>query len=621
MTIPSTTRKAGPFTGNSSTTSFPFTFKVFTTADVKVTVNDANGVETVLVLDSGYSVTLNADQEATPGGTVTYPVSGSPLATGLKLTITGNVSYSQDTDIPTGGDFNPTVLENALDSLSMQIQQVNEAVSRAAVVPVTSPADAAVLSANIAVLADNIAKLITISNNIASVTTVASDLNEPISEINTVAVSIANVDAVGANISAVAAVAGNATNINAVAGNAANINAVAGNAANINAVNANATNINAVNANATNINAVGSDLLEPVSEINTVAVDIANVNTVGSNIANVNTVAGVSGNVTTVAGISSNVTTVAGIAPNVTTVAGISGDVTAVKNIAANVTTVAGVSANVTTVAGIASNVTTVAGNNAAVSTVATNIVAVQNAEANANAAIAAKTSAEAARDATLAVYDSFDDRYLGTKTSDPTLDNDGNALLAGALYFNSVSGVMRLYTGTAWVAAYVQGVASSIGFTPAGNIAAVNVQTALEELDSEKLATSAIGVSVQAYDANTAKLNVTQAFTKAQSGAVVALTDGATITPDFSAANNFSVTLGGSRTLANPTNLVAGQSGVIKITQDATGSRTLAFGSYWDFAAGVAPVLTTTTNAVDILAYYVDSTTNITARMIGDRR
>jgi hypothetical protein len=117
------------------------------------------------------------------------------------------------------------------------------------------------------------------------------------------------------------------------------------------------------------------------------------------------------------------------------------------------------------------------------------------------------------------------------------------------------------------------------------------------------------------------AALAAAQSFTAAQRGAVVALTDAATITPDFAAANNFSVTLGGNRTLANPTNLVAGQSGVIKLTQDGTGSRTLAFGSYWDFAAGTAPTLTTTANAVDILAYYVDSTTNITARLIGDRK
>jgi hypothetical protein len=130
-----------------------------------------------------------------------------------------------------------------------------------------------------------------------------------------------------------------------------------------------------------------------------------------------------------------------------------------------------------------------------------------------------------------------------------------------------------------------------------------------------------AIGTDVQAYNANNAVTNVAQSFTAAQRGSVSALTDGATITPDFAVANNFSVTLGGNRTLANPTNLVAGQSGVIKLTQDATGGRTLAFGSYWDFSAGTAPTLTTAANAVDILAYYVDSSTNITARLIGDRK
>lgn len=111
------------------------------------------------------------------------------------------------------------------------------------------------------------------------------------------------------------------------------------------------------------------------------------------------------------------------------------------------------------------------------------------SAASSASSASSAQTAAEAARDQTLAVYDSFDDRYLGSKTSDPSVDNDGNALVAGALYFNSVSGIMKLYTGTAWVAAYVQGVAASINFTPAGGVAASNVQTAIEEVDSEKLA------------------------------------------------------------------------------------------------------------------------------------
>jgi hypothetical protein len=128
-----------------------------------------------------------------------------------------------------------------------------------------------------------------------------------------------------------------------------------------------------------------------------------------------------------------------------------------------------------------------------------------------------------------------------------------------------------------------------------------------------------AIGTDVQAYDADTAKTDVVQSFSVAQRGTVSALTDGATITPDFAAANNFSVTLGGNRTLANPTNLTAGQSGAITITQDGTGSRTLAYGSYFKFAAGTAPSLTTTASAVDVLAYYVESSTRITARLIGD--
>jgi hypothetical protein len=95
------------------------------------------------------------------------------------------------------------------------------------------------------------------------------------------------------------------------------------------------------------------------------------------------------------------------------------------------------------------------------------------------------------------------------------------------------------------------------------------------------------------------------------------ALATAQTFTADFALANNFSVTLGGSRTLANPSNLTAGQSGAIWITQDGTGSRTLAYGSYWDFTGGTAPTLTTTAAAVDCLVYAVQSSTRITATLI----
>lgn len=112
---------------------------------------------------------------------------------------------------------------------------------------------------------------------------------------------------------------------------------------------------------------------------------------------------------------------------------------------------------------------------------------------------------------------------------------------------------------------------------------------------------------------------NYTNVFTKGQAGSIVTLTDGATITPNFSQGNNFKVTLAGNRTLANPTNIVAGQSGVIAVSQDATGSRTLAFGTYWKFKGGTAPTLTTTANATDVIAYYCASATLVYASVVAN--
>lgn len=115
------------------------------------------------------------------------------------------------------------------------------------------------------------------------------------------------------------------------------------------------------------------------------------------------------------------------------------------------------------------------------------------------------------------------------------------------------------------------------------------------------------------------AKTDTAQTYTAAQRGTITTLTDGATITPDFAASNNYTVTLGGNRTIANPSNLTAGQSGSIFIVQDGTGSRSLAFGSYWDFAGGTAPTLTTTASAVDRVDYIVRSTTSIHAVFTAD--
>lgn len=101
--------------------------------------------------------------------------------------------------------------------------------------------------------------------------------------------------------------------------------------------------------------------------------------------------------------------------------------------------------------------------------------------------------------------------------------------------------------------------------------------------------------------------------------GVVTTLTDGATITPDFLTNSTFTVTLGGNRTMANPTNLIPGQAGSIFIVQDGTGSRTLAWGSYWNFINGTAPTLSTNANSVDRVDYVVRTAGSIHAVFTGN--
>ena len=151
---------------------------------------------------------------------------------------------------------------------------------------------------------------------------------------------------------------------------------------------------------------------------------------------------------------------------------------------------------------------------------------------------------------------------------------------------------------------------------TPAAPTAAVSTNTTQLATTAFVVAEIAdeVGTTVQGFDADTAKTDVAQTYTAAQRGTITTLTDGATVTPDFAASNNYTLTLGGNRTIANPTNLTAGQSGSIFLVQDGTGSRTASWGSYWDFAGGTAPTLTTTASAVDRIDYVVRSSISIHA-------
>lgn len=136
MTISSTTRKAGPFIGAGTTTIFPFAFKVFAATDILLTrLNVSTGIETALILNTDYTVALNADQNGNPGGAITL-VAGA-LATGFNLTLTSSIQNLQPIDLTNQGGFYPGVLNDGFDRSTIVAQQQNEVIARSIKVPVS----------------------------------------------------------------------------------------------------------------------------------------------------------------------------------------------------------------------------------------------------------------------------------------------------------------------------------------------------------------------------------------------------------------------------------------------------------------------------------------------------
>ena len=136
-----------------------------------------------------------------------------------------------------------------------------------------------------------------------------------------------------------------------------------------------------------------------------------------------------------------------------------------------------------------------------------------------------AKTAAEAAQAAVELLHDDFDDRYLGSKASDPAVDNDGNALAAGTMYFSTSTNKMRVYSGSAWA-----DITAVQGALITGNN--------LSDLTDDGAARTNLGLGTAATQ------NSTAFATAAQADQTVALTGGTGITtsgtyPNFTIANS----------------------------------------------------------------------------------
>jgi hypothetical protein len=599
LTISSETRKAGPYTGNGTNTSFPFSFKVFQASDVVVVRTDLSGVETTLTLGTDYTVTVNANQNSNPGGSITTT---SAPASGFLITLTSDVPYTQQVDLTNQGGFYPNVINDALDKATIQIQQLNEQVSRSAKLPISSTADASTLSAAI----------LQVSNNST------------------------NINAVAGNATNINTVAGNSTNINTVAGISSNVTTVAGVSSNVTTV---ANNISAVNTNASNITAIqnastnatnaATSATNAAASASAAASSASTASTQASNAANsaaLAAAAAASGLYSAVQDKNANYTVVAADAGDLFRVTTTGGAVTITLPLISSVTD--GFKVAIVKWTGDTNAVTiqrsggdTINGaTSQSIGSQYSQVTVVADFETNQWFAV---TSGLGTTNVAVDVFSGNGSTTAFTLSGDPGSKNNTYVFVGGV--YQQKSTYSQSGTTITFSAAPPSGSSNvevvwtqplAIGVPSDGTVTTAKIADA--SVTAAKLASGAAASNIGYTPAN---VNAAQSFSGGQRGSVVALTDGATITPDFAAGNNFSVTLGGNRTLANPTNQVAGQSGIITITQDGTGSRTLAFGSNWKFASGTAPTLTTTASAVDVLAYYVESATRITARLIGDSK
>ena len=268
----------------------------------------------------------------------------------------------------------------------------------------------------------------------SSVTTVAGD----IAKVNTVAADLSGSDTIGT-------VAGVASNVTTVSGIAADVTTVAGITAGdislVAAIDDKVTQVAAINDQ---VAVVGSDPYK--TKVETVAESVYK------------------GKVETVSGLTSEVTSVANIASDVTTV---SANITDIQNAEQNantattkaaesaasaVTSAASASTSASSAAASASSATAAASSESNAATSESDAaVSASSATVSAASAQSSKEAAAVSETNAAASYDSFDDRYLGVKSSAPSTDNDGGALLTGALYFNSTNNTMNVFTGSAW--------------------------------------------------------------------------------------------------------------------------------------------------------------------------
>ena len=437
MTVSTTIIKSS-HNGNGSTTTFAYNFKIFADTDLVVIIRSSAGTETTKTLTTHYTVAGAGDAS---GGSITF-TSGNIPASGETVVIRRNVPQTQAIDYIANDPFPAETNEEGLDRATMIAQQVSEATDRSIKLSRTNTMTSTEFTVGATERANKILafdssgeisvtqELGTYQGTDATVTTEAYSVRDIIkstttAELNNVYICVADsvvgdsltdtdhfellIDAVSAATSATSA----ATSATAAASSATAAATSATNAAN----------------SATSAATSATTATTKASEASTSA---SNASTSETNAA-------------------SSATSAASSATTATTKA--SEASTSATNAASSATAAASSATTATTKASEAATSATNAASSATTATTKATEAATSatNAATSATSADTAKTAAQAAQAAAEAAADNFDDTYLGAKASDPTVDNDGDALTAGDLYFNTTSNVLRVYNGSSW--------------------------------------------------------------------------------------------------------------------------------------------------------------------------
>jgi len=559
----------------SGTGPYSFTFEILANTDIAVYKDDE-----LLTLTTDYTVTINSN------GTGSITLVASPTGAD-QIAIVGNRAIQRTTDFVTGGDFFANTVNDEMDQQTIFAQQNAEGLLRALTAPQTDPTDIDMTlprasvraNKNLAFDADgnpvvgeaigdyrgnwasgtaynkrDLIKDTSNSNIYYANTAHTSSGSQPISTNTDSAKWTLIVDAESATDAQTAAEAAQAAAETAET-NAETAETNAETAATNAASSASSASTSATNAATSATNAASS-----ASTASTKASEASSSASAASTSAS-NASSSASSASSSASSASSSASAASTSASNASTSA------TNASNSASSASSSASTATTQATNAASSASAASTSASNASSSASA--------ASASASAAATSETNAAASAASAASALDSFDDRYLGSKTSDPTVDNDGNALVTGALYYNSSSQVMKVYDGANWIAATAAGTTSMLVY-------------------------KYVATAGQTTFSGAATVGGTMSYT---SGNIIVFLNGAALdSTDYTATNGTSVVLGSAASLNDEVVIVAFKSFTVADTYtqsqvDAfavklTGAQTVAgvktFSSQPVFSAGI---------------------------------